>query len=89
MLPAAVAAPVPAWWMTLSLALTCLLLVLLLLPGRRLLQHRSVLAHVPLARAWESVGDLPALLGRHGRVEEARRIESWSLRRGAGRTSGT
>jgi hypothetical protein len=86
---AAVAASLPAWGIGLLTALSCLLLALLLVPGRRPREHRSVLVHVPLARAWEVVGDLPSLIRHHGRLDAARRIESWALQRGDGRIAGT
>jgi hypothetical protein len=64
-------------------------LVLALRAAGRLDLRRAVLARVPVAVAWTALGDVSALLGRHGRRGDGQVMDSFTLRHGDGLSGGS
>ncbi len=64
-------------------------LLLALRAAGRLDLRRAVLARVPAAVAWTALGDVSALLGRHGRRGDGQVMDSFTLRHGDGLSSGS
>jgi len=76
-------------FLTVILTLIFILMLGRILLGRRLVDTRSILLHVPREQVWETVKDFPALHALHGRGRPAVEITESVVKSGDGRQPGS